>query len=185
MKGQSSQCIFETPLGVCGIAWTMNGGQALVVGFRLPEVGANLVPNPAAEETTAPPPSIASIIERVRRHLAGELQDFRDIAVALKDTDAFARRVYQATREILAGQTQTYGDIAKTLGQPHAAQAVGQALGSNPIPLIIPCHRVLAAGGKLGGFSAPGGRASKERLLEIERARFPRSLFGGRDGFRS
>jgi methylated-DNA-[protein]-cysteine S-methyltransferase len=99
--------------------------------------------------------------------------------VDLAGLQEFARRVLEFTREIPAGETRTYGELAKMLGQPHAAQAVGQALGANPVPLIIPCHRVLATGGKLGGFSAPGGRSTKERLLEIERAQFPRSLFEG------
>ncbi len=175
--------IFDSPLGPCGIAWTARGAQTAVTHFQLPEASAEitksrLARNSGASESSAAPPEITQIIERVCRHLRGELEDFRDVAVDLKGTEPFARRVFEAAREIEAGQTRTYGDVAKTLGQPHAAQAVGQALGSNPIPLIIPCHRVLAAGGKLGGFSAPGGRATKERLLEIEGAQFPRLLFG-------
>lgn len=174
-------CLFETPLGVCGIAWTDRNSSSAVTYFQLPEACAEITKSRIAQssggEEASAAPQIAAIIERVQRHLRGELQDFRDVAVDLGDADPFAQRVYEIAREIPAGQTRTYGDIAKALGQPHAAQAVGQALGSNPIPLIIPCHRVLAAGGKLGGFSAPGGRTTKERLLEIERAQFPRSLF--------
>lgn len=105
------------------------------------------------------------------------MQDFRGIAVDLSGVEAFAREVYGAAREIPAGQTRTYGEIAKSLGQPSAAQEVGQALSQNPIPIIVPCHRVSAANGKLGGFSAPGGRATKLKLLALEGAPVNLSLF--------
>jgi O-6-methylguanine DNA methyltransferase len=175
MSKPTFQCEFETPIGNCSIAWRADGAQSAVAGFWLPDVTRKV----QRGEPSAPPEEIASIVERVRLHLAGELQDFRDVPVVLDGLQEFARRALEMTREIPAGKTRTYGEIAKALGQPHAAQAVGQALGANPIPLIIPCHRVLAAGFKLGGFSAPGGRSTKERLLEIERAQYPRSLFGG------
>ena len=123
-----------------------------------------------APRPSAPPPPIAEIIERLRKHLEGEAQDLRDIVVDLTGADDFARQVYEAAREIPAGQTRTYGEIARALGQPREAQAVGQALGKNPIALIIPCHRVVAAGGKPGGFSAHGGRATKARILAVEGA---------------
>jgi len=100
--------------------------------------------------------------------LGGKAQDFSDVTLDLGGTGLFARRVYEAARNIPAGETRTYGEIAKALNQPAAAQAVGQALGRNPIPLIIPCHRVVAACGKAGGFSAHGGRSTKARILEIE-----------------
>jgi methylated-DNA-[protein]-cysteine S-methyltransferase len=173
-----AHCDFETSIGVCRIAWTANGAQTAVVGFRLPDATRDAWLKEDVE-ASGPPDGIASVVERVRLHLAGELQDFRDVPVVLDGLQEFARRVLELTRQIPAGKTRTYGEIAKDLGQPHAAQAVGQALGANPIPLIIPCHRVLAAGFKLGGFSAPGGRSTKERLLEIERAQYPRSLFSG------
>jgi methylated-DNA-[protein]-cysteine S-methyltransferase len=167
---------FETPIGVCTIAWREDGAQAVVVGFRLPDVTRD-AEQKHDDHVTAPLPQIVEVIARVQPHLRGELQDFRDVRVDLENVQEFARRVLEFTREIPAGKTRTYGEIAKALGRPHAAQAVGQALGSNPVPLIIPCHRVLAAGGKLRGFSAPGGRATKEKLLEIEGACLNRSLF--------
>jgi len=95
--------------------------------------------------TGAPPPPIAEIIERLRKHLEGEAQDLRDIVVDLTEADYFARQVYEAAREIPPGQARTYGEIAKALGQPREAQAVGQALAKNHIALIIPCHRVTKA----------------------------------------
>src|SRR6266852_150608 len=95
---------------------------------------------------------------------------------AVEGADRFARQVYEAAREIQAGETRTYGELAKALGQPAAARDVGQALARNPIALIIPCHRVVAAGGKPGGFSAHGGRATKARMLAIEGATKPDSF---------
>ena len=171
-------CLFDTPLGWCGIAWHQGGrsaGPPAVTLLQLPEATAERTASRMARASGAPGPSapptpIAGIIERLRRHLGGEAQDLRDIVVDLTGADAFARQVYDAARAIPPGQTRTYGEIAKALGQPREAQAVGQALGKNPIALIIPCHRVVAAGGKPGGFSAHGGRATKSRLQAIEGA---------------
>jgi methylated-DNA-[protein]-cysteine S-methyltransferase len=106
----------------------------------------------------------------VCKHLQGELQDFRDITVDLERAGPFVQKVCEAAREIPVGHTVTYADLANTLGLPTGARAVGDALGKNPIPLIIPCHRVLAAAGKPGGFSAYGGRVTKAKLLAIEGA---------------
>ena len=173
---QSAYCLFETMLGWCGIAWSESGDSdapPAVTLFQLPEATAaitesRLARHHGARPASEPPAPITEIIERVRRHLAGETEDFRDVPVALDGAGPFERLVYEAARNIPAGKTMTYGEIAKTIGQPGAAQAVGQALGRNPIPLIVPCHRVLAAGGKPGGFSAPGGLATKARLLAGE-----------------
>jgi len=178
---RTGYCLFDTPLGECGIAWRAGGASArppVVRLVQLPEATAQRTASRIARAIgargpSAPPPPIAGVIERLRHHLEGDLQDLRDVLVDLADADDFARRVYEAARAIPVGQTRTYGEIAKALGQPREAQAVGEALGRNPIPLIIPCHRVVAAGGKPGGFSAHGGRATKSRLLGIEGARRP------------
>jgi O-6-methylguanine DNA methyltransferase len=177
---QIGYSLFETRLGVCGIAWS-EGTQKnatdvpAVVWLQLPEANAKLTEERAARKTgtgkrSKPPPQIAGVIGRVRKHLDGEAQDFRDVVVDLDGAGAFARRVYEAARKIPAGETMTYGGVAKALGEPGSARAVGQALGSNPIALIIPCHRVVAAGGKGGGFSAHGGLATKAKMLAIEKA---------------
>ena len=175
---QIAYCLFETPLGSCGIAWRDRGDSAAspaVTFLQLPEETAELTErriarNSGVRESSEPPVRIAEVIEKVRKHLLGEVQDFRDVAIDLDAADPFARLVYEAAREIPAGQTRTYGELARALHRPNAARAVGQALGKNPVALIIPCHRVLAAGGKTGGFSAHGGRATKARLLAIEGA---------------
>ncbi len=175
---QGAYCVFETALGWCGIAWRERGDSAAplaVTCLQLPEANAKMTESRmarrfGARKASAPPPRIAEVIEKIRKHLQGEVQDFRDIAIDLDGAGAFERQVYEAAREIPAGETRTYGELAKALGQPAAAREVGQALGRNPIGLIIPCHRVVAAGGKPGGFSAHGGRATKARMLAIEGA---------------
>jgi len=177
---QEKYSVFDTPIGCCGIAWSENGdafARPAVTRFQLPEATekqteTRIARNTAAQGSAAPPPRIAAIIERVRKHLQGELQDFRDIPLDLRAVGPFAQRVYEAAQQIPAGETRTYGELAQALKLPTAAQAVGQALANNPIPLLIPCHRVLAARGRPGGFSAPGGRATKARLLEIEGSNF-------------
>jgi len=164
--------LFETAIGTCGIAWK-TGGAPLIVSFNLPEATVTDTERRIARKGTKAakiPHEIEEVIEKARRHLARDLQDFRDAPIDWDRFEPFARRVYEISIQIPAGQTKTYGQLAKELGEPQASQAVGQALGSNSIPLIIPCHRILAAGGKMGGFSAPGGLLTKEKLLLIEGA---------------
>jgi len=160
--------LFETKLGTAAIAWSDDG----VTRFRLPD------PNPesaaktfgAKSEPQEPPPHIAAIVEQTKRYFAGERVDFTGIGLDLASVDPFRRSVYDALRKVGFGETVTYGELAKRAGAtaPQAAQDVGVAMARNPVPLIIPCHRVLAAGGKLGGFSAPGRTAAKERMLALE-----------------
>lgn len=179
MRQQIAYMVFGTPIGNCGIAWIESGQQPLVL-FALPEANPSTIEqrlgrNSEVRRSASAPPAIAEIVGRVCSHLKGQPQDFRDVALDLTSTGRFERQVYDEARSIPSGQTRTYGEIARAIGQPDAARAVGQALGRNPIPLIVPCHRVLAANGKLGGFSAPGGPATKLRLLEIEVATGTRS----------
>jgi methylated-DNA-[protein]-cysteine S-methyltransferase len=164
--------LFETPIGRCAILWR----GALVVGAALPEADDMRLKQaihrrfPGSEERD-PPPSIATAIEAVIRLLKGEREDFAGVEFDLSAVPEFDRRVLESCFAIPMGETRTYGDIAQQLGAPGAARAVGRALGHNPIPIIVPCHRVLGADGKSGGFSAPGGAATKLKMLQIERAR--------------
>jgi O-6-methylguanine DNA methyltransferase len=177
---QIAYCLFETPLGSCGIAWSeagRSGASPGVAFLQLPEATtrtteSRIARSSGAAQPGAPPLEIAEVIERIGRHFRGDVQDFGDVIVDLEGARPFARRVYEAARRISAGQTRTYGDLARALGRPTAARAVGQALGRNPIALIIPCHRILAAGGRPGGFSAHGGQATKAWMLAIEGAAF-------------
>ena len=166
-----SFALFDTPIGPCGLVWGAYG----LVGVLLPEASAGATRARArrrfggAHETDAPP-DIQPVMTRLVSLLHGEPDNLQDIALDTSAVPPFNLRVYELARGILPGQTLTYGEVAARLGEPHAARAVGQALGTNPFPIIVPCHRVLAAGGKSGGFSAPGGARTKLRLLEIEGA---------------
>jgi methylated-DNA-[protein]-cysteine S-methyltransferase len=161
--------IFETAIGSCGIAWSEFG----VVAVQLPEESAELTRGrlhdrlPGLSESE-PPPEIAAAIAAIVALLTGKAPDLRTIALDLEAVTDFNRRVYAVARTIPPGSTLTYGDIAHRLGDLSLSRAVGQALGHNPFPLIVPCHRVLAHGNALGGFSAHGGATTKQRLLEIE-----------------
>ncbi len=165
--------IFETAAGFCGIAWSPRGVVRFQLPAKRPEASERaLLRRLPAAEPGAPTPAIAGIVAAVRRYFAGEEVDFSDVALDLGEQDAFFERIYAAARQIGWGRTTTYGALAKALGAgPEAARDVGQAMARNPVALIIPCHRVLAAGGKLGGFSAPGGSAAKARMLELEGVR--------------
>ncbi len=162
--------IFETVGGFCGIAWSDTG----VTRFQLPTKSADsterlLLRRLPAAEPGKPTPQILDAVAAAKRYFEGEEIDFSTVAVDLDGQDAFFRDVYAAARRIGWGRTTTYGTLAKELGVgPEAARDVGQAMAKNPVALIIPCHRVLAAGGKIGGFSAPGGSTSKLRMLELE-----------------
>jgi len=163
--------IFETSLGWAAVGWTPAGLAAV----RLPQTRRDSVLAalkrrlPDAHEAD-PPPSIAAVIADIRRLLSGGRPDFADAPLDLDGTPDFNARVYAVARSIPPGETLTYGEVAERLGDKRLAREVGQALGQNPWPIVVPCHRVTAAGGKLGGFSAPGGAATKLRLLAIEGA---------------
>ena len=116
------------------------------------------------------PAPVRDAAEAITRLLGGEPVRLTDVVLSDATVEPFARRVYEATRSIGPGETTTYGAIARTLGDPAAARAVGAALGANPFPVVVPCHRVLAADGSLHGFSAPGGIATKRLMLELEGA---------------
>ncbi|MGW4326531.1 methylated-DNA--[protein]-cysteine S-methyltransferase [Nocardia sp. NPDC004573] len=172
LSGPVAATLFDTAIGCCAIAWSGAG----VIRFQLPEASpaatrARITRAGAGEKLPEGPPTgaIAEAIAGIRAHLAGELDDLRWIAVDTSGIPEFHRAVYTVTRAIDPGHTLSYGQVAHRVGAPGAAQAVGQALGRNPIPLIIPCHRVLAADHALHGFSAPGGIDTKQRLLAIER----------------
>lgn len=187
--------LFATAIGECGVAWQddalthvllpaadamatrsllqhLSGARAEAAVARNAEAVAG---GPAAHSTgvaDAPadpwPAFVRDAVHAMQALLAGEAVSLDCVPLAWHRVGEFERRVYEATQRLAPGQTTTYGEMARALGDPAAARAVGVALGRNPWPLVVPCHRVLAAGGRLGGFSAPGGVATKERLLAIE-----------------
>ncbi|HET9955683.1 MAG TPA: methylated-DNA--[protein]-cysteine S-methyltransferase [Polyangiaceae bacterium] len=162
--------VFETAIGPCGIAWGPRG----ITGIQLPEASqkatlARLARRFPKAEPSKPPPHVASAVTWIRGLLAGKAEDLSRIELDFADVSPFYRRVYEFARSIPPGTTLSYGDLAARMGSAGSARAVGQALGKNPFAIVVPCHRVLAAGGKLGGFSAHGGTQTKQRLLELER----------------
>jgi methylated-DNA-[protein]-cysteine S-methyltransferase len=164
--------LFDTAIGECSVVWNERG----IVRTRLPEGGARSARDqiarryPAAREAT-PPDGIKRAINDMIALLGGELRDLTGVKIDTTGVPDFNRRVYDIARTIPPGATMTYGEIAERLGDRRLSRDVGQALGQNPFPIIVPCHRVLAAGGKTGGFSAPGGVSTKMRMLTIEGAR--------------
>ncbi len=179
--------LFDTPIGRCGIAWTGRG----VACVQLPEAGVRATRArmaarfPGALEAQ-PPHDVERAVQSIVALLRGERNDLSDVTLDLEGVSPFHRKVYEAARSIPPGSTLSYGEIAHRLDASGSARAVGQALGRNPFAIVVPCHRVLAAGGKVGGFSANGGATTKLRLLSIESAHVQRSqpsLFTGDGAF--
>ena len=163
--------LFETSIGLCGLAWNGRG----VIRFQLPEDDASMTRGRIAKHfpgivEALPPSDIQGIIADVTALLRGEARDLSAVPLDMEGVPDFDRQVYGIARGIPPGRVMTYGEVATRLGISNA-RAIGQALGRNPFAVIVPCHRVVAAGGKLGGFSANGGATTKRRLLAIEDAR--------------
>ena len=135
-----------------------------------PRPSAASPPRPRSAGAAEPPPWVAAVVADIKRYLAGEAVDFSAVAVDLDALDPFRQRLYETMRSLAWGETTTYGELARQLGSTdwEGARDVGEAMGRNPVPVVIPCHRVLAAGGKLGGFSAHGGAKTKAKLLALE-----------------
>lgn len=163
--------LFDTAVGRCAIAWGNRG----IVGVQLPErsegeTRARLLRRCGDAREATPSTEAQHAIEGIVALMRGEPRDLSDVVLDVEGVPEFHRRVYEIARQIPAGTTLTYGDVATRLGDAGSARAVGQALGLNPFPIVVPCHRVLAASGKMGGFSANGGVATKRRMLMIEGA---------------
>jgi methylated-DNA-[protein]-cysteine S-methyltransferase len=169
--------LFDTALGACALAWTQQG----LLAVQLPEADpaatrARLLKRLPEAVDFDPTAEAREAIDAMVGLLDGQPRELSFIRLHIEDAPAFVRRVYQVARAIPPGSTLTYGEVAARAGDPGAAQAVGQIMGRNPWPIVVPCHRVVAAGGRLGGFSAHGGGRTKLRLLEIERAFGPETL---------
>ncbi len=163
--------LFPTQLGPCGVAWSERG----LLAVQLPEATreateARLQAKARSAREASPPAWVAKLARKIAAHVGGTTHDFSDVRLDDAHLPAFQRRIYQALREVPAGTTASYGDLAERAGSPGAARAVGGAMGKNPWPIVVPCHRVLGAGKSTGGFSAFGGTATKVRLLAYEGA---------------
>lgn len=170
MSERSGYTVFEAAAGYAAVGWNEKG----INGFRLPagaaqEAERSLLRRLPNARPASPPPPVQAVIDDALRYFAGERVDFAAVPVDLGAQEPFFERVYAVVRQLGWGETATYGAIAKLLeAGPEFARDVGQAMAANPVPLIVPCHRVTAANGRIGGFSAPGGSLSKARMLEIE-----------------
>ena len=163
--------LFGTPIGECGIVWSDRG----VVGVQLAErfaraTRARVLRRFASARENPPPPQVQAVLDGIVALLEGKAQAFDHVVLDLDGVGEFSRRVYQIARGIPPGATLSYGAVAERLGDRALARDVARALSENPVPIIVPCHRVVAADGKAGGFSAPGGVRTKLRLLSIEGA---------------
>ena len=172
----SGLALFDTAIGRCGVVW----GDAGLRGVQLPEADdartrARLAQKAPGACDSAMPEKVRRACEAMTALLDGEAIDLAFVALDMSGIPDFNHAVYDIARAIMPGETLTYGDIATKLGDKLLSRAVGKALGENPFPIVVPCHRVLAANGKTGGFSANGGVTTKFRMLAIERARIARN----------
>ena len=175
--------LFATAVGECALAWNDVGLTGVwLPGPRPGDLKRQLERRAPAPIESAPSESITAVIASIQRLLDGVPVDLRPVALDWSVVPDVARRVYEIAREVSPGRVVTYGAIARRMGDVDA-RGVGQALGANPFPIVVPCHRVIAADGKLGGFSAPGGTLLKQRILAIEQARpdGPPGLFDAPD----
>jgi methylated-DNA-[protein]-cysteine S-methyltransferase len=167
--------LFDTPLGRCAIAWTSRG----VAAVQLPEgrdtaTRARAAARAPGAAEAVPPRDVQRAIDEITLLFSGQARALDGVKLDLEGVSPFARRVYEATRAVSPGSTTTYRELARRLGEPGKARAVGRALGHNPFAVVVPCHRVLGADGRLGGFSANGGVTTKQRLLILESLHAPR-----------
>ena len=160
----TSTVTFETELGRCAVRWT----EAGISGVLLPTAGGR--PGPGLEDGEPVPRFVRDAIDGMVAVMAGKARDLRGVPIDDRAVDPFRRSVYAATRDIAPGTTRSYGEVARAIGYPDGARDVGAALARNPFPIVVPCHRVVAANGALTGFSAPGGLATKRRMLDLEGA---------------
>ena len=172
MSAAIGYTIVDTAIGPVGLAWSADG----VCRVALPErdrarMEMRFAARLGGAGPAEPPAGIAQAIELIKRYAEGETVDFASVPIDLDGADLFRRAIYRAARELGFGETTTYGGLADAAGHPGKARETGEALGRNPVPIIVPCHRIVAAGGKIGGFSAPGGSSTKEKLLALEGVR--------------
>ena len=167
-------CFFDTAVGRCAVVWGTRGLVRVLLPERDERATSARLRRAFPRTPTGPPPQdVRSAIVAMVALLDGAAEDLSAIVLDLDGVPAFHQRVYQVARAIPPGEVLTYGEVAARLGDKGAARAVGQALGRNPFPIVVPCHRVIAAGGRLGGFSAEGGATTKRRMLVIEGALAP------------
>ena len=161
-------CLIASAFGPVGLAWSEVGLTRLQLPYADSETTREKLLRSGEAVEAHPPDWLADTVVRLQRYFAGAPTELSDTPLDLGGVPAFHRRLYEEMLQLRWGETVTYGQLAERVGMTGAAQSVGQAMGRNPIPVIVPCHRVLAAGNRIGGFSAPGGATTKQRLLAME-----------------
>lgn len=174
MHADECTLIFPTEFGAGGIAWRDSGLTRLLIPERDASGSEQRLRGGTRTKADAAPPWVSSAIVALQGYFTGRPIDFAGVKIDLDGCTEFHKRIYAALLNVGWGTTTTYGALAAEVGAPDAARAIGQAMGRNPLPIIIPCHRVLASGGRIGGFSSPGGTTTKERLLVLEGVVRPR-----------
>jgi methylated-DNA-[protein]-cysteine S-methyltransferase len=164
-------CVFDTAIGPCGVAWSEHGLRRLQLPESDRRTTEHRLSKGAELATGAAPAAIDRLIGDIQAYMSGRRVDFAAVEIDLTDLEPFESKVYAAARAVAWGQTLSYGELARRIDSPGAARAVGRALARNPVPVVVPCHRILAKGHRIGGFSAPGGTSTKERLLALEGVR--------------
>lgn len=168
----AGHAVLETVIGFMGIAWNEKGLIRLCLPERSREaVERRLFRHAGVSTSTEQPRWVVDLIAAIKAYAAGQDVDFSGVPVDLTGVDDFRLAIYDAARKLAFGEVTTYGELAKRAGHAGLARETGAALGANPVPLVIPCHRIMAAGGKIGGFSAPGGSVTKEKMLAMEGVR--------------
>jgi methylated-DNA-[protein]-cysteine S-methyltransferase len=180
MPAPEHYALFDTALGPIGIAWSERG----VIRLQLPEADRKTTERRVRGRASPgdPPARLGPAIAIIQLYLAGQRVDLATIAVDLAAAGAFCRAVYETACAVGWGQTSTYGEIARRIGDPAAARAVGRALGRNPVPILVPCHRILTHDRRIGGFSAYGGTLTKQHLLALEGVQVGTPMLPGLDG---
>jgi methylated-DNA-[protein]-cysteine S-methyltransferase len=171
-QARESYCLIDSRIGRCGLAWSERGLTRMQLPESDPDATEQRMRRLTVSDTPADTPlEIRQLIANLQRYLGGERVDFSDIAIDWRDLGEMARRICTIARGIGWGHTVSYGELARRVGPPATPRTIGQAMGHNPVPIIVPCHRVLAKGHRIGGFSAPGGTFTKDRLLALEAGR--------------
>ena len=169
-------CLIDTEIGTFGLGWTEKGVARALLPDSKPGAIAQRM-SKYGSQSAAPEEEIAELVADIQAYGRGEPIEFDEVPLDLGGQTEFNRRVYADILALRWGETTTYGEIARRLGDVALSRAVGAALGANPVPLIVPCHRVLGSNGKAGGFSAPGGAGSKMKMLAMEKAASPEGQF--------
>lgn len=169
----AAYALFETAFGCAAIAFGPRGVLAVSFPSTDDDARRRILRRAKGAKEAPPEGEIAALVDDIAALFRGEPRDFSSARLDLDGIDDFERRVYGRTRAIPIGAVSTYGEIARALGDVALSQRVGQALGRNPFPVIVPCHRVIGADGRMTGFSAPGGTSAKRRLLKLEGALTP------------